>query len=404
MATCALCGQKSLKKFVDFGILPLGFPVSTSEKNKVWNQKLALQICTNCKLIQTVHRIPDKLLKAENLSTAGLAKSTQVHDKKFAFEIPKKLKLSKDALICEVGPGDANLLHQFYKRGFKNVFGVEPAVHKGKKYPFKIYESFFDKNIVDRLIRENKRPDLVIANYIIELIPEIDQFFANLSSLLGDNSFVVIEVPYFLDFVDKLRVDGFAHLRVLWFSINSLSFAFQRHRLKVVDITHDPNYRGGTLRIIGEKTKAGELSKKIQAQNEKEAKRLNLSYLEGFAGRLRKIRGKSRSKILKLINEGTDVYGYGAGIKSSTLVNWLGLTRENIKFCVDIDPNKHGKLVPLAGVPVEPEETLFRLKKKVVVLNLAIDHTDQVVVKLKKRLIDGSSIIHILPEFKVMTV
>ena len=57
--------------------------------------------------------------------------------------------------------------------------------------------------------------------------------------------------------------------------------------------------------------------------------------------------------------EGKTVAAYGAAAKGNTLLNFCGLTREDISMVADRNPHKQGKFLPGSHIPVvSPEELL----------------------------------------------
>lgn len=406
LASCCLCGNTTFEKVFDLGILPLGFPIdpSTTRSDQIWREKLELVICTQCYLIQTVHKIPDEKIAAENLYLSGTSKSISDHDEQFSSDIPYKLSLSKDSLTLEIGCGDGSLLEKFRYKGFRNLIGVEPMVHPTQKYPFEVIVDFFNADVVRALKNRGMYPNCIIANYVIELIPELDLFFSNLEDLLAKGTFLVIEVPYFNDFINTFRIDGFAHLRCYWFTVNSLFYALDKHNMGVVDVEHDINYRGGTLRVIARKEYQGKIPDAVLDWKDREKEELNSRTFCLFRNKIRGLRKNIKAKIAQLRDEGMSICGYGGGLKASTLLNWLNLTAEEVKMVVDVDPNKQYKIIPVANIPIKPVSDLFDGKDRKAVVMLALDHAKEVEELLLNKLRKGSLVIYLLPEYRAITV
>lgn len=407
--SCRLCGNRTFEKVFELGTLPLGFPIEPSNAltNQVWRQKLELAICNQCYLVQTVHKVSKEKLLSENLYLSESSKLVSDHDEQFSSDIPHLLSLSKDSLILEIGCGDGSLLERFYQKGFNSLIGIEPLIHPKKEYPFEVIVDSFSAKVVRTLKSRGEHPNCIIANYVVELVPDLDLFFSNLANLMKKGAFLVMEVPYFGDFLNTFRIDGFAHARCNWFTINSLIYALDKHNMGIANIEHDKDYRGGTLRVIAKKEYQSEISSLLLNWKIKEMEELNSRLFSSFRHKIDKLRYDIKTKIAELIEVGEiSIYGYGAGVKSSTLVNWLNLTSKEIKMVADIDPNKHNKMIPIANIPVKPVSDLFNEgeKSKIAVINLALDHTNEVEALLLRRLGKGSLIIHLIPEFKTITV
>jgi len=399
MQCCVLCKGK-LKIVNELGNFPLGFPINKQDTSKkIWTQKLTLAICKRCFLVQTKHKIPSQKLEHENLYRSKTLKIVSSHDKTFLKKIKPFIKISKNSKILEIGCGDGSLLEEFKAKGFENVIGIEPSPHLDKKNDVKVINGFFDKKIAALLRKEKEVPDLIISNYVIELIPNLKEFFKNISKLMKNESFVVFEVPYFNDNVKKLRIDAFPHLRCNWFTINSLVYAFKNNGIEVIYIDHDKNYRGGIIRIIGKKTNQKlTINSNLDKRLKKEKNELTTQFFKNFNDELDCAKKNILLNFKKLPTQ-LPVCGYGGGLKASILLNWLNLTHNNIKFVVDIDSNKHDKLIAIANIPIKPIKKLK--KRKIIVIMLALDHQKEILQFLKHELKSGSLIVNLLPKFKI---
>jgi methylation protein EvaC len=55
-----------------------------------------------------------------------------------------------------------------------------------------------------------------------------------------------------------------------------------------------------------------------------------------------------------LRSQGKRVVGYGATSKSTTVINYCGITPSHVEFISDTTPIKQGRLSPGAHIPVKP--------------------------------------------------
>jgi len=408
MNSCCLCGNSSFTDIFDLGPLPLGFPMNLDGQanEAVWRKNYKLVLCDNCLLGQTIHKVPNKNLKAENLYLSKRVKVVSDHDRHFSLHIPSLLSLSKDSMVMEIGCGDGSLLEQFQEVGYSKLLGIEPSPHK-RDYPFDIVTDYFNFKVVEQLKAQNKQPDLVITNYVIELIPNLQEFFKDLADLMKDGSFLVIEVPYLNSFLNNFRLDGFAHLRCNWFTMESLMWAFKKFGFRVIDIFLDENYRGGTLQAVVQKRSVDflDIPPNLSQRLKQEKDQLTLPFFSSLRLKIDSYRDTTREKINELCEKGVLLYGYGGGLKASTIVNLLGLTSSQVVMTIDIDPNKQNKVIPVANIPIRPiDELFFEKTKEMGVIILALDHLVEVEGYLKGRLKKGSLLIHVLPEYKIFEV
>ena len=223
---------------------------------------------------------------------------------------------------------------------------------------------------------------------------------------MTEDSIFIMEIPYFMDFFKSFRLDGFAHLRCNWFTTNSLVYLFKKFNLNILEIFHDKNYRGGTLRVIVKKEKISNnvMDKNIQELINNEKSELNNENFLRFNDQMLKLKHSLTEKICELKKEDISIIGYGGGLKASTLVNWLNLSNEDIEFIVDVDPDKQFKIMPNANIPIKPLNSLTNINQKLAVIILANDHIEEIEKYLKANLQPQSYIIKLLQNCSLRTI
>jgi novobiocin biosynthesis protein NovU/D-mycarose 3-C-methyltransferase len=68
------------------------------------------------------------------------------------------------------------------------------------------------------------------------------------------------------------------------------------------------------------------------------------------------VRTELREVIRDIAGRGGTVYTYGATAKGNTLLNFVGLTSDDIALCVDSTPVKQGRFLPGSNIRVISEE------------------------------------------------
>ena len=402
---CRICNGESFDEVLTIPDMPLGYPVPPEEiaEGNLWKRPLALRLCGNCRLGQTRYDVPSDKLAEENVYLSGSARAVLDHDDAFGSQFLGELGLAKDDLILEIGCGDGTLLNKIVDAGCRNVLGIDPSLHDDKSYAFETVRSFFDAESVARFQQEGKVPELIIANYVIELVPDIGRFFADVAALMKIGARFVVEVPSLVDFMQNRRIDGFVHLRCLWFTLHSLVHVYRSSGLMVERVDHLSDYRGGTLRVVGTKAEGEpELPAPIQRALAEEAKALSPEALAAFRNRIDEMRDSLRTRIDDLKGDGFAIYGYGGGHKACTLVNWLGITSEDMVASFDNDPGKQNRIIPGANIPViSPQEARSKGRGgKTAVVHMAIDHVAEVEEFMKAELEPGCRILHVLPDLQ----
>lgn len=405
MNYCRFCESK-LEKMFDLGTLSLGYPIENKELDRNnWTERFDLKICYNCYLGQTTAKIPYDKLRDENHYTT-VSKQVKSHMENFHETIESIIPPKENPLILELGPSDGYLAHNLKSHGYKNIIGVEPSPHPNVKYDFELIEDFFNDKVVNNLKNNNKIPDIIICYYIIPLVPDLNILLRDITKLMKDGSYIIVLNAYLNDFFKKFRVDGFAHLRSNWLTANWFVFAMKKYGLEVVEIRNEGEFRGGTILVIAKKIPHPNhnLTPKILNFLEKEKAELTPERFNDFRKKLIQVKKNLLQQIKDFKKTDMPILAYGGGLKAATLVNWLGLTYEDIQFTVDADPNKQRKIIPQAKIPIKPVSDLFDRNQPVMVLMLALDAKDEIEFLLKEKLQKGSQIVYLIPDFKIITI
>jgi hypothetical protein len=90
--------------------------------------------------------------------------------------------------------------------------------------------------------------------------------------------------------------------------------------------------------------------------------------------------------LLQLIDElkaeGQTIYTYGATAKGNTLLNYVGLTHEQIPYCVDNTEIKQGKFLPKSGIEIISEEAALENPPDYFLLT-AWNYQDEIITKTR---------------------
>jgi SAM-dependent methyltransferase len=341
---------------------------------------LDLAFCDGCSLVQITDTIPPEDLFTDYVYFSSFSDAMLAHAKELAGRITAERKLAQSNLVVEIASNDGYLL-QYYKELGVPVLGIEPArniaaVAREKGIP--TLTEFFGKPLADKLAAEGKRASVIHANNVMAHVPELNQFAAGLHTLLADDGFALIEVPYVREMVERCEFDTIYHEHVFYFSLTALSHLFDRHALEVIDVERLTLHGGSLLLRVAKKGKFPK-NERVPAlmKEENAAGMASYAYYEGFSRNVRAVREELRRVLFDLKAKGHKLAAYGAAAKGSTLLNYAGIGRETLSFVVDRSPHKQGKLMPGVHIPIEPTEALLRERPDYVLL-LAWNFKDEI--------------------------
>ena len=87
-----------------------------------------------------------------------------------------------------------------------------------------------------------------------------------------------------------------------------------------------------------------------------------------FADRVQACRRSLLDFLARAKREGKRVAAYGAAAKGNTLLNFCGVTPQEIALVADLNPHKQGKLLPGTHIPVVSPEALMESRPEYVLI------------------------------------
>ncbi len=404
---CRSCrGTAAHEVVFSLGKLPLGNALVSEDElsNPEVSYPIDLVFCERCSLLQIRDPIPPEKLLEEYLYFTSLSPSLLKHGQGLAERLSKERRLGPESLVIEVGSNDGTLLECFHTQQIP-VLGIEPVAKSARvaeeEHGVTTLVELFSGNLARQLRNSGKTADVIISNYVLELVPNLPDFVEGLWQLLKEDGIAVIEVPYAKDMVKYCRFDGIVHVRLSWFSMASLDYLFRNQGLVVFDIEYLPSFRGGTLRLFASKSASMVPALRSMLREETRSGVNSADFYRTFASKVDYACDSLRTFLRGLREKKKRIAAYGAGIKASTLLNYSQVGKELIDFVVDSNPYKHGRFLPGVQLPIYSPRKLMEEMPDYVLL-LALDFTDEVLEQQAGYTKAGGRFIIPVPELKVV--
>ena len=155
-----------------------------------------------------------------------------------------------------------------------------------------------------------------------------------------------------------------------------------------------------TLARKGKYPKTAEISKLMH--REKAQKLNNIASWKKFASKVAASKKQLMALLNKLKKEKKRVVGYGATSKSTTVINYCGITPDLVKCIYDTTPLKIGKFSPGEHIPIS-DYGLFAQDSSRHVLLFAWNHKKEIMEKEQQFLKSGGKFITYVPQVTVCT-
>lgn len=220
-------------------------------------------------------------------------------------------------------------------------------------------------------------------------IPYLHSILKGIRILLKQKGILMFEDPYLGDIIESTSYDQIYDEHVFLFSLYSISYLFHQHDMEIIDIERQETHGGSMCYVIARKG-TYPVSGRLQMQLEKE-KNIGLDKPETYE-LFRKNCEQSRESLMTLLQDlkhkGKRIVGYAATSKSTTIINYCGISVDLIEFISDTTPIKQGKYSPGAHIPVFPYEEFSKNYPDYALL-FAYNHAKEIMEKEQKFIASG---------------
>lgn len=358
MSDCLIC-RSQVKEFISFGPMPVANGFLTPEE---FAQErffpLNVGLCPACKMVQLTERVdPGTLFHEGYPYFSSTSRSMSDHFQAFAGLVMAEYIDPADPFVVEIGSNDGIMLQHFAGAGIRHL-GIEPSANVarvGMDKGINTVCEFFDQDLARSILDQHGPVDAFLGANVMCHIAELDSVLAGIKLLLKPEGVLIFEDPYLGDIVEKTSYDQMYDEHIFYFSVTSLSHALEKHGLELVDIMPQ-KVHGGSMRYVVAPSGARPVSPSVTVQCAREDA-LGLGMMETYEGFSQSVEA-SRKELMALLHDlkgqGKRVVGYGATSKSTTVINYCGITAELVGFISDTTPDKQGRYTPGAHIPVRP--------------------------------------------------
>ena len=203
-----------------------------------------------------------------------------------------------------------------------------------------------------------------------------------MKSLLKDEGTGIIEFHNAGLILEDLHYDYIYHEHLFYFTLKTITGLLNKHNMYVYDIMKSPISGGSWVVYFSkiEKTKSQPLLEVEKLEEEK-----NLNTFQRWISFSDLV--KQHAECLKEVVFQNDerILAYGASARSSTLLNFCGITSEHISIVIDKNPLKDGLITAGSNIPIVSfEEGIKNVNNQKRILLLAWNFQDEIVKELRE--------------------
>jgi len=367
---CRICGNTHLERVLDLGeqMLTGVFP---REKNaEVTVGPLHLVKCMGddetCGLLQMEHSYDLDEMYGENYGyRSGLNSSMVAHLNKKVERILGLVDLQDGDLVIDIGSNDSTTL-QAYPTPGPILVGIDPTGTKFQNYyppHIQLIPNFFSSTLVEERFPGQKAKVVTSFSMFYDLEDPMG-FMQQVYDVLADDGIWVFEQSYMPTMLDTNSYDTVCHEHLEFYALSQIKWMADRVGFNIVDIEFN-NVNGGSFSVTVSKAH-GNLTNNPSVQkvlDEEIAKGLKtLRPYQEFEERV----SQTKIDLLKFIEtahaEGKSISILGASTKGNVLLQYCGLTTNEVDFVGEVNQEKFGCYTPGTWIPIIPEHELLDKK------------------------------------------
>jgi hypothetical protein len=355
---CRVCSSRSLTNVLNLGYQALTgiFPESGST---VPEGPVELVWCSSCELLQMSYSYdPDEMYGDNYGYRSGLNESMVKHLTNKIRYLKRVVELDSNSVVLDIGSNDATSLKAYDIDGLRKI-GIDPTGGKFKKYyteDITLVEDFFSASAYNSV--EERKATIITSIAMFYDLEDPIAFASQIESVLHDNGIWHFEQSYMPSMLRTNSYDTICHEHLEFYSLGSVINILSKANLKIIDVQMN-SINGGSFAVTA--------AKKDSALSENEPvidwllsqeKSMGLSTpkpYRDFEERVFRHRDDLTRLIRSLNSDGKTILGYGASTKGNVLLQFCGLTKEDIPAIADVNEDKFGCYTPGTEIPIISE-------------------------------------------------
>lgn len=382
--TCRICNAQT-DTVLDLGSSPPANALLSAPEDQLDSYPLVLEHCATCNSLQLRDCLGANDLYRNYFYVTPDSPQLLAHYEALHAELRRENYIDERSFVLEIGSNIGRLL-KYLRPKVRKVLGIDPAANiceMAEDTGIDTICDFFDPQSAAQIKDTHGAPNLIVARHCLAHNSDPHVLISAAADLLTDGSHLVIENAYVLNTLQQNEFDQIYHEHMFYYSLHSMRALLAQHDLHVVNVFFAPVHGGSIVFVAKRKTGSDRVAQAVLECAKHEEAVLTPATFRRFAENTLMIRPKLRKLVLDIVASGQTVYTYGASAKGNTLLNYVGLTHEQIPFCADSTPMKQGKYLPGSLIRIISESEALENPPNFFLLT-AWNYRDEIIRKVRK--------------------
>lgn len=326
---------------------------------------LELVWCPESGLLQLAHRYPSEEMYGDNYGyRSGLNQSMVTHLSNKVHSIESRYQIAANDVVLDIGSNDGTLLNSYRTGGLRRI-GIDPTAKKFRAYyadGIEVVPQFFSKNACQAI---SKKPAKVISSIAMFYdLEEPVRFAQDVYACLADDGIWHFEQSYMPSMLGQTSYDTVCHEHVEYYSLSAVQKILAIAGFKILDVELN-DINGGSFAVTAAKQSSRfEPNNAVISHLLEQEDRIGIhspQLFRDFEEKVFRHRDDLTRLIRSLKSESKKILGYGASTKGNVLLQFCGLTSNEITAIADVNPEKDGRYTPGTHIPIISEKEAHAL-------------------------------------------
>jgi hypothetical protein len=401
---CRICSSTHLISILNLGeqYLTGTFPRNRDENPS--RGPLELVWCPESGLVQLKHSFDSSEMYGDNYGyRSGLNGSMVRHLNLKVNSLERMYRPAPGDIVLDIGSNDATTLKAYRTSGLTRV-GIDPTGAKFRNYytdGVELIPQFF--SAAGFRAKHSGRAKIVTSIAMFYDLEDPSAFVGQIAEILAPDGIWHFEQSYMPSMLRMNSYDTVCHEHIEYYSLAPVVRLLNDNGLRMLDVQMN-GINGGSFAVT-----ACHRESSLKSNEAMIAWLLEQEALLGlhtprpyrrFEERVFEHRENLTSLIKALNADGKKILGYGASTKGNVLLQFCGLTANEIPYIAEINPDKFGCFTPGSQIPII-SETEAKAMKPDYLLVLPWHFKDSIIAREQDFLARGGQMIFPLPEIEI---
>ena len=354
MSQCLVCRSADVTLSLELGPQPTATHFMIKPDAVTPQHHLALAICHHCGVAQLSKPFPaaDLAPRFEWITY----REPEGHLDNVVERILTLDGVSPNSVIAGLTFKEATTLERLRKRGFSNLWSVDPALDLGVTQSAAGAETLQAHLTVERaagIVKRRGLADVLIARHVVEHSERPREFLQALGTMVAEGGYLIIEVPDCRKNFERQDYTMLWEEHSLYFTPETLPQVLAAAGCEPVHNEVHPCSFEDLIVLYARKSGAAVSRSPVEAATVAR----NVTLATAFGQSFLKWTDQYKKLLESWTADGSKVAAYGAGHLSAAFINFHQLTRY-FAFVVDDTLQKQGLFMPKSGLEIVPRSRL----------------------------------------------